>query len=50
MIVLRYESLDNPCFQKTRGGGGGGGVCWMGELSLICHSLNSRNGKIFCWH
>ena len=24
MIVLRYESLDNPCFQKTRRGGGGG--------------------------
>ena len=28
MIVLRYESLDNSCFQKTRrtGGGGGGGL------------------------
>ena len=25
MIVLRYESLDNSCFQKTRRTGGGGG-------------------------
>ena len=26
MIVLRYESLDNSCFQKTRRTGGGGSL------------------------
>ena len=30
MIVLRYESLDNSCFQKTRRTGGGGGGEFVG--------------------
>ena len=36
MIVLRYESLDNPCFQKTRrtGGGGEGGSLLDGGIKF----------------
>ena len=34
MIVLRYESLDNPCFQKTRRTGGGGGSLLDGGINF----------------